>query len=144
MTETVGNIGGAASTLVNTVSGTGDSNAAEYKTMSSAQSSISCAFGTSTSYYGILCDAIMSARQAITVSYYTTNSAGAIQSTMASSSAQTITALYQPLTITSSAGTVPASGYIEVTITGPTTTALTVHWGSGKPTLFEVAFTYRS
>ena len=130
---------------MNTVAGTGDSNAVEYEAMTSSQSSDSCTFGTSTTYWWVLCDALMPARQAITVSYYTTNSAGVVQSTMASSSPATVTALYQPISISSSAGTVPASGYLEVVITGsPSAGALSVVWGSPKPTLFEVSYTYRT
>jgi hypothetical protein len=144
VTETAGAIGGTAGTLVNTVSGSGDSNAVEYRTVATAQTSVSCAFGTSTTYWGVLCDALMPAREAISVSYYTTNSAGTVQSTMASSSPATITALYQPLSVSSSAGTVPSSGYIEVAITAPSGAALTVYWGFPKPTLFEVAYTYRT
>jgi hypothetical protein len=144
VTETVGNIGAGSASIANTVTGTGDSNAVEYKAMTSSQSSDSCAFGASTTYWGILCDALMSARQSVTISYYTTNSAGVVQSTMASASPATITALYQPVSITSSAGTVPASGYIEVVITGPSGAALSVFWGIPKPTLFEVSFTYRT
>jgi hypothetical protein len=144
VSETVGSIGTGAASLVTGSGGTGDSNAVEYEAMTSSQSSISCAFGTSTTYWATLCDALMPARQAITVSYYTTDSAGAVQSTMASSSAATITSIYQPVSISSSAGTVPASGYIEVAITGPSGVALTVFWGSPKPTLFQVSYTYRT
>ncbi len=144
VTETAGAIGGTVGTLVNTVAGVGDSNAVEYRAVATSQSSVSCAFGTATTYWGILCDALMPARQAITVSYYTTNAAGAIQSTMASSAPATATALYQPLHVSSSAGAVPASGYVEVVITGPAGAALTVFWGIPKPTLFEVTYTYRA
>jgi len=145
VTETAGSIGAGPATLVNTVAGTGDSNAVEYVAMASSQSSDSCTFGISTTYWGVLCDALMPARQAITISFYTTNSAGVVQSTMASSSPATVTALYQPVSISSSAGTVPASGYLEVVITGsPSGGALSVVWGSPKPTLFEVSYTYRT
>ena len=145
VTETAGSIGAGPATLVNTVAGTGDSNAVEYLAMASSQSSDSCTFGTSATYWDVLCDALMPARQAITISFYTTNSAGVVQSTMASSSPATATALYQPASISSSAGTVPASGYLEVVITGsPSGGALSVVWGSPKPTLFEVSYTYRT
>lgn len=144
VTETAGAIAGTTGTLVKTVAGTGDSNAAEYRAVATSESSVSCAFGTSTTYWGVLCDALMPARETITISYYTTNSAGTVQSTMASGSAATITALYQSVSVTSSAGSVPASGYVEVVISGPAGAALTVYWGFPKPTLFEVAYTYRS
>jgi hypothetical protein len=86
----------------------------------------------------------MPARQTITVSYETTNSTGTVQSTLISGSAATITALYQPVSLSSSAGNIPASGYIIVIITGPSNVALTVFWGYGAPTLFQVAFTYQT
>jgi hypothetical protein len=144
VTETAGNIGSPAATLVATAAGTGDSNAVEYVTTATSQSGISCSFGTAATYWGILCDALMPLRQAITVSYYTTNSAGAVQSTMASGASATVTGLNVPISVVSSAGTVPASGYVEVVITGPASIALTVYWGAPKPTLFEIAYTYRS
>jgi len=144
VTETVGSIGAGTGTLVNTVTGSGDSNAVEYEAMSTSQSADSCAFGTSTTYWGMLCDALMPARQAVTVSYYTTNSAGTVQSTMASGASATLTALYQSASISSSAGTVPASGYVEVVITGPSGVALTVFWGAPKPTQFQVSYTYKT
>lgn len=144
VTETAGTIGVTKATLVATEAGVGYSNAVEYVATTSSLSSSSCAFGKSTTYWGALCDAIMPAPQTVTVSYYTTDSAGTVQSTMASNSPAATTALYQPLSVSSSAGTVPASGYIEVVITGPASAALTIFWGSPKPTLFEVAYTYRA
>jgi hypothetical protein len=144
VTETAGSIGGTLGTLVNTVAGVGDSNAAEYRTGVASLSSASCTFGTSTTYWGILCDALMPARQTITVSYVTTNAAGAVQSTMISGSAATITAFYAPVSLSSSAGTVPASGYIRVIITAPAGAALTIYWGYPKLTQFQVSYTYKT
>lgn len=143
-TETAGAIGGATATLIAANSGTGDSEAAEYRAVSASQSGVSCAFGTSTTYWAALCDAVMPARQTITVSYYTTNSAGTVQSTMISGATATATAVYQPISIASSAGSVPASGYVEVVITAPSGTALTINWGYPKLTNFQVTYTYRS
>ncbi len=40
------------------------------------------------------------------------------------------------------AGTIPASGYIQIVITAPATTGVTVYWGSGKPTNVQLCFTY--
>jgi hypothetical protein len=142
-TETAGTIGTLTPSIVKTVAGTGDSNAVEYTATTTALSGASCSFETTTTYWGALCDAIMPARQTVTVSYITTNSAGTVQSTMISSSPATITAFYQPITLPSSAGSVPASGYIRVIITAPSAAAITVFWGYGKPTLFQVAYTYR-
>jgi hypothetical protein len=86
----------------------------------------------------------MPARQTITVSYVTTNAAGAVQSTMISGSAATITAFYAPVSLSSSAGTVPASGYIRVIITAPAGAALTIYWGYPKLTQFQVSYTYKT
>ena len=143
-TETAGTIGGTTATLVTAVAGTGDSNAAEYIKATAAQSSVSCSYGVATKYWNILCDAIMAARQTITVSYATTNSAGTVQSTMIAGSSATITAVYALVSVSSSAGTIPASGYVRVVITAPAGAGLTIFWGTGKPTQFQVAFTYRS
>src|SRR5712692_5150723 len=49
----------AGGTLIRTVAGTGDSLAGEYAIVSTTQSAITCLFGTSTTYWGILCDAIV-------------------------------------------------------------------------------------
>ncbi|MDA4119208.1 MAG: hypothetical protein OK436_01335, partial [Thaumarchaeota archaeon] len=144
VTETAGAIAGTTSTLVTTVAGVGDSNAVEYRAITTSQSSFSCVFGTSTMFWGVLCDALMPARQSVTISYATTNSAGTVQSTMIGGSAATITALYAPISLSSSAGNVPASGYIRVVITAPAGTGLTVYWGSGKLTQFQVSYTYMS
>ena len=144
VTETAGAIAGTTGTLVVAVAGTGSSNAVEYRAMTTSQSSTSCAFGTSTTYWGVLCDALMPARQSITVSYATTNSAGTVQSTMIAGSSATITAVYQAVTISSSTGTIPASGYVRVIITAPTGVALTIFWGYGKPTEFQVSYTYQT
>ncbi len=143
-TEIAGTIGGTTATLVTAVAGTGDSNAAEYIKATAAQSSVSCSYGAGTKYWNILCDAIMPARQSVTVSYATTNSAGIVQSTMIAGSSATITAVYALVSVSSSAGTIPASGYVRVVITAPSGAGLTVFWGTGKPTQFQVAFTYRS
>ena len=144
VTETAGTIGGTTANLILAVAGTGISNAAEYVTATSTLSSVSCTFGGSTKFWNIFCDAIMPARQTVTVSYVTTNSAGTVQSTMISGSTATITAIYAPVSISSSAGTIPASGYVRVLVSGPSGAGLTVFWGTGKPTQFQIAFTYRS
>src|SRR6266702_3852064 len=143
-TEIAGTVGGATATLVMAVAGTGDSNAAEYIAAATAQSSVSCTFGGGTKYWNILCDAIMPARQSITVSYATTNSAGTVQSTLITGSSAMITAVYALISVTSSAGTIPTSGYVRVVITAPSGAGLTVFWGTGKLTQFQIAFTYRS
>jgi hypothetical protein len=142
--QTAGTIGTATPTLAKIVSGTGDSNALEYITTSASLSSSSCKYGATTTYWKILCDAIMPARQILTVSFETTNSAGAVQSTMIGDSLASLTSLYAPISLPSSAGTVPASGYLLVVVAAPASQALTVFWGYGNPTLFEVQFADRS
>lgn len=145
ISETAGSIGGSAATLAKAVGGTGDryNNAVEYRTVTSTQSSISCSFGTSTTYWGVLCDAIAANPVSITVSLFTTNSAGTIQSTLASgvnmNLADTGSAT---LSLTSSSGTVPASGYVELQVTTPSTSGITVLWGGGSPTAFNTPDTY--
>ena len=143
-TETAGTIAGGAASIARTVAGTGDSNAVETLVVATAQSGASCTFGTSTTFWSALCDAVMPARQTVTISFVTTNSAGTVQSSMISGSSATITAAYAPISLSSSAGTVPASGYIRVAITAPAGTGLTIFWGYGKPTQFQVSYTYRT
>lgn len=144
ITETAGTIGGTTSNLVNAIAGTGNSNAAEYLTETTSQSSISCKFGSSTAYYRILCDALMPERQSVTVTFESTNSAGTVQSTMISDASATITDLYQPVSLASSSGTIPALGYTVLIITGPSEVALTIFWGYGGPTNYQIGFSYRS
>jgi len=142
-TETAGTMGGLAGSLIGAVNGAGQSNAVEYA-ISSSQSGTSCTFGTTTTYWGGICDALVPARQSVTVSYITTDSSGSLRSTMITGSAATITALYQPISLPTPSGSVPTSGYLQVTITAPSGSPLTVYWGSPKPTLFEVELMVRT
>ncbi len=143
VTQTAGSIGGTTGTLAKAVAGTGYSNAVEYRAVTSTQSSISCAFGTSTTYWGVLCDAIAADPITVTVSLYTTNSAGTVQSTLASSVNMNLANTGSAtLTITSSSGSVPASGYVELQVSTPSSAGITVLWGSGTPTTFNTPDTY--
>ncbi len=141
--QTAGTIGTPTASVIRSISGTGINNAAEYTTITQSLSSATCKYGTSSTYWKILCDAVMPARQTLTVSYETTNSAGTLYSTMISNSPGTLTGIYAPISITSSSGTVPASGYVLVIITA-SSSALTVYWGYGNPTFFQIEFNAQS
>lgn len=74
----------------------------------------------------------------LSVSEYTTNSAGAHQDTLISSvTTGTITSTKTEVSssFSSSAGTVPAGGYIETTVTA--SQSVTIFWGSGQLTNFQ-------
>jgi hypothetical protein len=142
-TQTSGTIGSAFATLANSVSGTGDSNAIQFVTANSPESSVTCSYGTTTTYWGILCDALVSSTT-VTVSMYTTNSAGNIQSTLVNGASMTIDAsgsATMSLT-TSSSGVVPAMGYVDVQVTTPSSAGITVNWGDSYPTSFNTPDTY--
>lgn len=143
VTETAGTIGGATATLATAVAGTGDSNAVEYLQVTAAQSSISCSFGKTTTYWGVLCDAIAAEPITVTVSMYTTNSAGTVQSTLVSGASMNLADVGSTaMNLVSSSGTVPASGYVELQVTTPSTAGVTINWGSGAPTAFNTPDTY--
>ncbi len=40
------------------------------------------------------------------------------------------------------AGSVPASGFIELVLTAPDSSAIKVYWGEGQPSNFQIYFTY--
>jgi len=82
---------------------------------------------------------------ALTVSVYVTNSAGTVQSTIASSvSTPTIDTSKTQAAIQQSGSsvTVPASGYVEVSLTAPSggssPTSFTLYWGKAQGTDFQV------
>ncbi len=80
----------------------------------------------------------------MTVSIATVNSAGTVQSTIGSGSTPTITTTkgQVALSLSGSATSVPASGYIRVSFTAPTGTAnpssFTLYWGKAQGTNFQV------
>lgn len=81
----------------------------------------------------------------MTVSIYITNSAGAAQTTVAnavSTPSLTTTKGEAALTVSGSAFSIPADGYIEVSFTAPSgtsnPTSFTLYWGSGQATNFQV------
>jgi hypothetical protein len=144
VTETAGTLLGGSAMLVTTQAGTSVSAAAEELTTATNKASSSCSFGTATTFWGILCDAIVPLRQTVTVAAATTNGAGTVQSTLVGSTAVTITGSLAPITLASAAGTVPASGYVRVTVVAPAGSALTINWGGSKPTDFQILYTYKS
>ncbi|MGD0637669.1 MAG: hypothetical protein ABSA72_06495 [Nitrososphaerales archaeon] len=76
----------------------------------------------------------------LTVSIVSTNSAGTAQSTILSTgtTASITTTKTQVLTrFTGAAGTVPASGYLRIKLTGPSGTTFTVYWGKAQLTDFQ-------
>jgi len=81
----------------------------------------------------------------LTVSVYVTNSAGTVQSTvLASASTPTVGTSKTQVAVTASglSLTVPASGYVEVTLTAPsgtgTPTSFTLYWGKAQGTDFQI------
>jgi hypothetical protein len=82
---------------------------------------------------------------ALLVSAYTTDSLGTIQNTLFenqttepfSEEGGQLASIFE---VTSSF--VPASGYIEVVLTAPESSAIKVFWGSGQPSNFQVIFTH--
>ena len=84
----------------------------------------------------------------LTVSIYVTNSAGTVQSTvLASASTPTVATSKTQVAVTASGPsvTVPASGYVEVTLTAPSggsaPSSFTLYWGKAQGTDFQVPIT---
>jgi hypothetical protein len=105
---------------------------------------VSYTIGTTTTW-AILADAIEAASATLTVNAYTTTSAGAAQNTLISSGTTntiTSTKALVSTSFSSSAGTIPASGYVEVTVTASSSTSVTIYWGSGQLTQFLTPSTY--
>jgi hypothetical protein len=105
---------------------------------------VSYTLGTTTTW-AIIADAIEAATAILTVSAYTTNSAGTSQNTLISSSTTgTITSSETEVStsFSSSAGTIPASGYLEVTLTASASASVTIYWGTGQLTDFLTPSTY--
>jgi hypothetical protein len=146
LTETAGTIGGSTASIVGTQVGTGTAGLAVEDFVSTSRlSSASCSFGAATSWWDILCDAVVPASQTVTVSFASTDSAGTVQSTMINGTAVTVPSTsYAAATLASTAGSVPASGYLRVTVTAPSGAQLTVKWGSGAPTDFQAFLQYRT
>lgn len=94
--------------------------------------------GTTTTW-SIIVDAIEAASATLGVNVYTTNSGGTVQNTLISSGTTgTITSskTLVSTSFSSSAGTIPASGYIEVQLTASSSASVTIYWGTGQLTQF--------
>jgi hypothetical protein len=87
---------------------------------------------------------------AMTVSIAIVNSAGSVQTTVASGTTPTITTTkgQGALRLSGSAVSVPAMGYIRVSFTAPTGTAnpssFTLYWGKAQGTNFQVPMSIES
>jgi hypothetical protein len=83
----------------------------------------------------------------MTVSIYITNSAGTIQSTIVSSGTTSTIGETKGQVATTFIGSevsVPANGYIEVEVTAPTLSVITMDWGAAQLTDFQVPKTVLS
>jgi hypothetical protein len=88
-----------------------------------------------------------SSSEAIKVSVFTTTSAGVIQDTLVNNQdANPTVQLGNQLatTFSTAPGTVPESGYIQVVLTAPSSSAIIVHWGKGQPTNIQICTAYSS
>ena len=147
-TETTGLVAGTSGTLLQTYANTGDSLAGEYALASAPQNSQSCAFGTTSQYWGMVCDAIAPGgpvQGQVSISAYATDPTG-------NNGVPIVTGALVPInsqgdvvvTIPTSTATIQASGYLEVVIVGPSNAALTVYWGGARPTDFQAFLQYRT
>jgi hypothetical protein len=137
---------GTGFTLVLTqsvVGGTGNTHtdSAEYQSVTTTQSNLAVGYSWSGAQdWAIIGDAIVSA-QPVTVTLRTTDSAGTLVSTLlaASNTNPLLTTKTQVATIYSiSSGSIPVGGYLELIITAPASVSITVYWGSGQQTNFQV------
>ncbi len=90
--------------------------------------------------WAILGDAIVSA-QPVSVALRTTDSSGTLVSTLLATSSTNLflTTKTQVSTVYSiSSGSIPAGGFLEVIITAPSSSPVTVFWGVGQQTNFQV------
>lgn len=107
------------------------------------------ALGTTINYWSIVGDALVPASSGaiIKVSAYTTTSTGTVQSTLFSNQNANPTSQEGGQVATcfsTSAGTIPASGYIQVVLTAPTSSTIIVTWGRDQPTNVQICTTYSS
>lgn len=81
-------------------------------------------------------------KTAMAVTIYATNSAGTVQGTLESGNTAKIPVSESEVTtsFTSCSGTVPAGGYIEVTMA--VTVSTTIYWGAGQLTNFQTPSDY--
>lgn len=141
-------LGSGFSTIASTTSSTLITGAAEHKDgISAGAQTVSYSLSSSTWTWAIIGDAIVPATSGspVSVSAYTTTSAGVNSktlfsgqnsNTLPSSSGQVSTVF----SVASSS--IPASGYIKIVLTAPSSAAISLQWGNGKPTNFQIAYTY--
>jgi hypothetical protein len=108
---------------------------------------VSYSLSSSSWAWAIIGDAVVPATSGstISISAYTTTSAGVNSNTLfsglntntlPSTSGQVATVF----AVTSA--NIPASGYLKVVLTAPPSSEINIQWGNGKPTNFQIAFTY--
>lgn len=138
--------GSGFTSIANTASGSSMHGVTEYKNwVASGSQTASFSFSTS-QHWAMIADAIVPASSTtISVSAYTTNSAGTIQTTLFSGQstyALPVSGGQVATVFTVTAGSIPASGFVQVKITAPANGPIQVKWGNGQPTNFQIAFTY--
>lgn len=108
---------------------------------------MSYTLSSSTWTWALIGDAVVPATSGstISISAYTTTSAGANSNTLFSglntntlpSSSGQVSTIFS---VTSSS--IPALGYIKIVLTAPASSEISLQWGNGKPTNFQIAYTY--
>lgn len=113
----------------------------QYQVVSTTQSNLAVGYSWGGAQdWGIVADAITAASPA-TIALHTTDSSGTLVSTLlATTNTNPIPSVKtQIITVFSiSAGSIPAGGYLEVILTAPAGASITVYWGVGQPTNFQV------
>lgn len=133
--------GSGFSLILTQASGTTRETSDEYQIVSSTQSNLAVSYSwTGNQDWAIIADAVVAA-PTVSVIVRTTDSTGALVSTLLSSTTTNslLSTETQTATIFSiSAGSIPAGGYIEVILSAPTSTSITIYWGVGQPTNFQL------
>jgi hypothetical protein len=131
-------------TIMTLTSGTSMNSASEYQNGANAGSKTASFTLSGSQNWAIIGDALVPLTIPLSFSAYTTNSAGVVVSTLVG-----VTSLNAPAsntqtaaTVDVAAGTIPISGYVMLKLTAPTTSDIELTWGTGKPTNFQIAYTY--
>ncbi len=131
LTQTAGTGGG----------GNTHTDSAEYQSVTTTQTNLAVGYSWSGAEdWAIIGDAIVSA-QPVSVTLHTTDSAGTLVSTLLATSNTNplLTVETQVSTVYSiGSGSIPAGGYLELIIAAPASASITVYWGSGQQTNFQV------
>ncbi len=113
----------------------------EFQTVSTTQTNLAVGYSWSGLHdWAIVGDAVVGSAQA-SLTLRTTDSAGTLVSTLLSSTNGVpvlATQTQTTIVFSISSGSIPAGGYLEVIITAPSTATITVFWGVGQPTNFQV------